>query len=62
MCAATKINSFFEPAGTNMSEKYCNKRGFKGILQQKIKKVATPSKIQIQILPKMEDDHNNTKK
>jgi hypothetical protein len=54
MCAATKINPFFEPAGTNMSEKYRNKRGFKGILQQKIKKVATPSKIQIQILPKMD--------
>jgi hypothetical protein len=33
---------------SSTERRYCNKRALKGILEQKIKKIATPAKIQIQ--------------
>jgi hypothetical protein len=36
--------------------KYCNKRALKGILEQKIKKIAAPAKIQIQKFDQKEDN------
>ena len=35
--------------------RYCNKRALKGILEQKIKKIAAPAKIQIQKFDQKED-------
>ena len=37
-------------------KEYCNKRALKGILEQKIKKIAAPAKIQIQKFDRREDN------
>jgi hypothetical protein len=40
--------------------RYCNKRALKGILEQKIKKIAAPAKIQIQKNDQKEDNGQKT--
>jgi hypothetical protein len=40
--------------------RYCNKRALKGILEQKIKKIAAPAKIQIQKFDQKEDNGQKT--
>ena len=40
--------------------RYCNKRALKGILEQKIKKIAAPAKIQIQKFDHKEDNEKKT--